>query len=297
MVKKKGLGKGLSALIPEIENNENDELDSQKNSGNSSSIPIKKIRINPWQPRREFDQNALDELAESIRTHGLIQPISVRRVDEHFELISGERRLRASKLVGLKDIPAYIKENVNDEQMLQFAIIENLQREDLNQIEIAISYKRLIDEFNLTQEEVAQKVGKNRSTVTNNLRLLNLPDIVQKSITNNEITGGHARALLSLEDTQSIVKAWKHIVEYELSVRETEQYVKNFGKRNKKQSEDKEELSQELKAIIEDTEDNLRNKFGTDVKVKFKKNEKGSIVINYYSKKDLNRILELLDWA
>lgn len=295
MVKKKGLGRGLSALIPDLHRDENDKTDLEKNSGSSSHIPIKKIRINPWQPRKEFDQTALEELAESIKTHGLIQPISVRRVDEHFELISGERRFRASKMIGLKEIPAYIKENVDDEQMLQFAIIENLQREDLNPIEIAISYKRLIDEFQLTQEEVAKKVGKNRTTVTNNLRLLNLPDVVQKSLSQNEISGGHARALLPLESIPNIIKAWKHIIEEELSVRETENYVKNFGKFVGKSDSEKEELSQELKAIIDDTEDNLRNKFGTDVKIKFKKNEKGSIVINYYSKKDLNRILELLD--
>ena len=295
MVKKKGLGRGLSALIPDIKREDETEIDSVKNAGSSSNIPIKKIRINPWQPRKEFDQTALEELAESIKTHGLIQPISVRRVDEHFELISGERRYRASKLIGLKEIPAYIKENVDDEQMLQFAIIENLQREDLNPIEIAISYKRLIDEFKLTQEEVAKKVGKNRTTVTNNLRLLNLPDVVQKSLSQNEITGGHARALLGLNEIPSIVKAWKFIVENELSVRETENYVKNFGKLTKKEPEEKDELSQELKAIIEDTEDGLRNKFGTDVKIKLKKNEKGSIIINYYSKKDLNRILEILD--
>jgi len=237
----------------------------------------------------------LEELAESIKTHGLIQPITVRRVDEHFELISGERRFRASKMIGLKEIPAYIKENVDNEQMLQFAIIENLQREDLNPIEIAISYKRLIDEFKLTQEEVAKKVGKNRTTVTNNLRLLNLPDAVQKSLSYSEITGGHARALLPLEDISTIIKAWKHIVEKELSVRETEAYVKNIGKNLSSNKNDKEGLSDELKAIIDDTEDNLRNKFGTDVKIKFKKNDKGSIIINYYSKKDLNRILELLD--
>jgi ParB family chromosome partitioning protein len=294
MVKKKGLGRGLSALIPDLKRDDSEELVAESSSGTSSNIPIKKIRINPWQPRREFDQVALEELAESIRTHGLIQPISVRRVDEHFELISGERRFRASKLIGLKEIPAYIKDNVGDEQMLQFAIIENLQREDLNPIEIAISYKRLIDEFNLTQEEVANKVGKNRTTVTNNLRLLNLPEVVQKSLSQNEISSGHARALLPLEDIASIVKAWKHIVENELSVRETENYVKNFSRFEQKTTTEKDELSQELKAIIEDTEDSLRNKFGTDVRIKFKKDEKGSIVINYYSKKDLNRILELL---
>lgn len=295
MVRKKGLGKGLSALIPDIDRNEADEEQSIKNIGSSSHILIKKIRINPWQPRKEFDQAALEELAESIKTHGLIQPITVRRVDEHFELISGERRFRASKMIGLKEIPAYIKEHVGDEQMLQFAIIENLQREDLNPIEIAISYKRLIEEFKLTQEEVAKKVGKNRTTITNNLRLLNLPDAVQKSLSYNEISGGHARALLPLEDISSIIKAWKHVVENELSVRETEAYIKNFGKFNQPKNSEQPELSQELKAIIEDTEDNLRNKFGTDVKIKFKKNDKGSIIINYYSKKDLNRILELLD--
>lgn len=295
MVKKKGLGKGLSALIPDINRDEKSEEESLKNAGSSSRILIKKIRINPWQPRKEFDQTALEELAESIKTHGIIQPITVRRIDEHFELISGERRFRASKLIGLKDIPAYIIENVNDEQMLQFAIIENLQREDLNQIEIAISYKRLIDEFKLTQEEVAKQVGKNRTTVTNSLRLLNLPNAVQKSLSINEITSGHARSLLPLEDISSIIKAWKHVVENELSVRETEAYVKNFGIEQKPKDTEKENLSQELIAIIEDTEDNLRNKFGTDVRIKYKKNDKGSIVINYYSTKDLNRILELLD--
>lgn len=295
MVKKKGLGRGLSALIPDINRDEKSEDQSLKNAGSSSKILIKKIRINPWQPRKEFDQTALEELAESIKTHGIIQPITVRRIDEHFELISGERRFRASKLIGMKDIPAYIIENVNDEQMLQFAIIENLQREDLNQIEIAISYKRLIDEFKLTQEEVAKQVGKNRTTITNSLRLLNLPNAVQKSLSINEISGGHARSLLPLEDISSIIKAWKHVVENELSVRETEAYVKNFGKDQKPKDTEKENLSQELIAIIEDTEDNLRNKFGTDVRIKYKKNDKGSIVINYYSTKDLNRILELLD--
>lgn len=296
MVKKKGLGKGLSALIPDIDSKGNERNEAaKKNVGSSSHISIKKIRINPWQPRKEFDQNALEELADSIRTHGLIQPISVRRVGEHFELISGERRYRASKLVGLKEIPAYIKEDVNDEQMLQFAIIENLQREDLNPIEIAISYKRLIDEFNLTQEQVATKVGKNRSTVTNNLRLLNLPDSIQKSLSNNELSNGHARALLSLEGTADKIHAWKYILENELNVRDTEEYIKNYGKQKKSsKNETKSEISQELKAILEDNEDKLRTKFGTDVKIKYKKNDKGSIVIDYYSNEDLNRLLELL---
>lgn len=294
--KKTGLGKGLGALIPNYKEEETEQQGEV--TQHKGKIPIKKIRINPWQPRKEFDQKLIEELADSIKTHGLIQPITVRRKDDHYEIISGERRYRASKLLGVSEIDAYIREDVNDKQMLEMAIIENLQREDLNPVEVALSYKRLIDEFSLTQDKVAERVGKNRSTVTNMLRLLKLPDSVLKSLKENDISVGHARALLSLDKIELIISAWKEIVKEELSVRDTEQLVKDLStqkKKTKKVKEPEKTIPEELEAIIEDTEDRLRSKFGTDVKLKMKTNKSGSIVIDYYSKDDLDRILEILE--
>lgn len=296
---KKGLGRGLSALIPDIDSDVN-QIERKLSTGNEliSSIPIDKIKKNPYQPRKDFDNEKIYELADSIKKHGLISPITVRKKDDYYELIAGERRLRASKIVGLKEISAYILNIESDKQLLEYAIIENLQREDLNAVEIALSYKQLIDEFNLTQEQVAEQVGKKRSTITNFLRLLKLPDLVLNSLKIEEISSGHARTLLALDDDEKIIRAWKLVKEKNLSVRDTEKLVNEYDKIFSEQSTDSKkkdnEYDDEFLAAIEDNEDSLRAIFGTDVKIKFKNKEKGSIVIDYYSGDDLNRLLEIL---
>lgn len=296
---KKGLGRGLSALIPDIDSDVN-QIERKLSTGNELiiSIPIDKIKKNPYQPRKDFDNEKIYELADSIKKHGLISPITVRKKDNHYELIAGERRLRASKIVGLKEISAYILNIESDKQLLEYAIIENLQREDLNAVEIALSYKQLIDEFNLTQEQVAEQVGKKRSTITNFLRLLKLPDLVLNSLKIEEISSGHARTLLALDDDEKIIRAWKLVKEKNLSVRDTEKLVNEYDKIFSEQSTDSKkkdnEYDDEFLAAIEDNEDSLRAIFGTDVKIKFKNKEKGSIVIDYYSGDDLNRLLEIL---
>src|SRR6056297_1900125 len=251
---KKVLGRGLGAFFPEY--NE-DETGQEKKSDTEKTktaipiepadkvnvvlnIPVNHIRANPHQPRKDFKREALDELADSVKKHGLIQPITVRYIGEkRFELISGERRLRASKLAGMEEIPAYIRE-VNDEDIISFALIENIQREDLNPIEVALGYQRLIEEAGYTQAEVAERVGKNRTTITNMLRLLNLPAFIQAGLRDKKISMGHARALLPVEDEEAQEKIYNKIIDKELSVRKTEKLVRDLEKdddKSKKQDQ------------------------------------------------------------
>ena len=233
--KKSALGKGLGALLPNIEFydkgfkfTDDEDIIESKNEHNLTEIPISKIVFNPYQPRRNFDEKALEELKNSIIENGVISPITVRRSVNGYELIAGERRLRASVMAGLEKIPAYIREIDDSANLLQLALIENLQREDLNPIEIANGYQRLIEEHNLTQEQVAIKMGKDRSTITNFLRLLKLPQKIQDSLSKGEITTGHARALLPLSNSESMIFAWKEIIKNGLSVRATENLVKDI---------------------------------------------------------------------
>ncbi|RYE14255.1 MAG: ParB/RepB/Spo0J family partition protein, partial [Sphingobacteriales bacterium] len=245
--KRKALGKGLSALL----NDSEDVFPNKKSSpsqpaevnnlGSGNDINIDQIEVNPFQPRTEFDQEALAELSDSIKKQGLIQPITVRRITAgKYQLISGERRLRASKLAGLKQIPAYIR-TANDQQMLEMALIENIQRENLNAIEVALSFQRMIDECSLKQEELGERVSKNRSTVTNYLRLLKLPPTIQASLRDGKITMGHAKALIGVEDPSQQLFFHQYIIQHDLSVRKTEDMVRdmlrNPGKREGKQPE------------------------------------------------------------
>lgn len=285
-----GLGKGLGALIT------NAQQESKKpdiNSGSSNSmfdmVHIKDVIKNPYQPRIVFEPEALEELKDSISQHGVIQPITVRKTFNGFELISGERRLRASKELGLDTIPAYIRDGLTNKDMLEIALIENLQREDLNPIEIAMGYKRLIEECDLTQENAAIRLGKKRSTVSNYIRLLKLPKEVQNGLSENIISMGHARSLITLPSEQLIIQAYNRIIDKELSVRDTEKLVKG-------QAEVKEPKKDAFikSAEISELEDRLRANFATEIKIKTKNNKSGSIEVQFYSEDDLERIMELL---
>jgi ParB family chromosome partitioning protein len=296
--KRNALGKGLSALLNDsvsvLPNKNEIGTSSDVNAmGSVNEIKIAEIEVNPFQPRTDFDQEALAELADSIKLQGLIQPITVRKVNAHkFQLISGERRLRASKLAGLTQIPAYVR-TANDQQMLEMALIENIQRENLNAIEVALSFQRMIDECSLKQEELGERVSKNRSTVTNYLRLLKLPPTIQASIRDNEISMGHAKALISVADPAKQLYIHQQIIQQELSVRKVEEMVREMQKAPvKKEGKQPEPLSFQVQKI----QDELASKFSTKVKLKLNSQGKGSIEIPFLSEDDLNRILEMLDW-
>lgn len=297
--KNTGLGKGLSALIPVANLRPDGTLKSAENVS-VNEIPIYMIRPNPYQPRKEFEPQALEELKNSILQNGIIQPITVRKTTHGFELIAGERRFRASKLANLESLPAYIREDVTDEEMLELAIIENVQREKLNPIELAVGYQQLIDVCKLTQDEVAKKIGKDRTTITNIIRLLKLPPEIQDSLRKEEITIGHGRALVALPNFAVQVKVWKQVVSGYFSVRKTEEAVKHLleaqNRKSGKSSSSKFEIEQvsESDPHIAEIENRLRLKLGTKVKLKHRENG-GSVEIDYYSNDDLERLLDLFD--
>ena len=290
--KRQALGRGLSALlaIPE-----SDERSTNDNTGTVvgaiASIFVDYIEANPFQPRSEFEEQALNELAASIKHQGIIQPITVRKIGhDKYQLISGERRLRASKLAGLEEIPAYIR-FATDGQMLEMALVENIQRENLNAIEVALSYQALIDECKLTQEQMSEKVGKNRTTITNYLRLLKLPAEVQLDIRDDKISMGHARALITLDDTEQQLFITKQIVEKGLSVREVEKMVRIINNpEEKKIKKAKDALPENYKSI----KDSLIHHFSTKIEIKRNNRGRGNIVIPFASDKDFERILNLL---
>lgn len=296
--KRNALGKGLSALLNDSVNvlpNKNEIVSGAESSsmGSVNEIKIAEIEVNPFQPRTDFDQDALTELSDSIKLQGLIQPITVRRVTAHkYQLISGERRLRASKLAGLTQIPAYVR-TANDQQMLEMALIENIQRENLNAIEVALSFQRMIDECSLKQEELGERVSKNRSTVTNYLRLLKLPPTIQASIRDGQISMGHAKALITIENSTNQLYIHQQIIQQGLSVRKVEELVRDLQRSPaKKEGKQPEPLSFQVQKI----EDDLASKFSTRVKLKVGSQGKGIIEIPFLSEDDLNRILEMLDW-
>ncbi len=285
MKKTNRLGRGLNALIPEKEEN-----GSPADNGSILQVDVSKVKANPFQPRTDFEPNALAELRESIKENGVIQPITVRKVNSQYEVIAGERRLRAVMELGIKQIPVYILDINTKEEMLELAIIENVQREKLNPIEQANAYQRLIDECNLTQEDVAKKIGKDRTTITNILRLLKLPVDIQMSVQKEEITMGHARALLAVDDPQIQRETWKKTVDNKYSVRKVETIVKNLQEQKLKEKTVKPRRS----IFIQKVEDQLRELFGTKVNLRSKK-EGGSVDIEFYSPEDLNRLLEMFD--
>ncbi|RLD16507.1 DNA-binding protein [candidate division KSB1 bacterium] len=287
MKKTNRLGRGLSALIPE----KDETSSSVSKQGTLTDVEVAKIRPNPFQPRQDFDPVKLEELKKSIRENGIIQPITVRQVDNYYELIAGERRLRAVTDLGYETVPAYIIQVDGKEEMLELALIENVQRDHLNAIEQAQAFQRLIDECNLTQEEVAKKIGKDRTTITNFIRLLKLPEKIQKSVKDEEISMGHARALLSIEDKQLQEKVWQKVVKNKLSVRKVEQIVRDL----ETQSETEEKSAKPKRSIfIQKMEAELRDIFGTKVTIRSRK-EGGSIEVEFYSPEDLNRLYEIFE--
>ena len=296
------LGRGLSSLIPRIPDTVRPETGLQGSSGKESGqahstqeIEIGKISPNPFQPRLDFDQRSLEELKSSIQNNGIIQPITVRKLSTgSYELVSGERRVRACQELGLKTIPAFIIKVDSDAEMLELGLIENLQRENLNPIEISLSFKRLIDECALTQEQVAEKVGKERSTVTNFLRLLKLPERIQIGIRSNKISMGHARALISAENEKVQMRIYQRILDDGLSVRKVEELIK--GKSSKPRSTKKQEPSQDLRgsSSFQPIETTLRHKFGTKVMIRKNSIGGGEVVLEFYTSEDLDRIIELL---
>jgi ParB family chromosome partitioning protein len=300
MSKKKALGRGLSALLSDTPEEERLEVDVTNPVGSHSStahenlneIPLDQIETNPFQPRQYFDQEALVELADSIKVHGIIQPITVRKLAHHqYQLISGERRFQASKLAGLTSIPAYIR-TADDQQMLEMALIENIQRENLNPIEVALSYQRLISECNLKQEELGERVGKNRSTVTNYLRLLKLPPDIQIALRDNRLTMGHARAIINIENTDSQLYLFKKILSEDLSVRKVEELARQLMTEIKDQPL-KPSINTPHTKEISQLQSTLSSHFGTKISVK-SDGKKGEIRIPFLSVEDLNRILDIL---
>ncbi|RMD97184.1 MAG: ParB/RepB/Spo0J family partition protein [Calditrichaeota bacterium] len=278
------LGRGLSALIPEIPSADEDRRDSL------IEIQVASISPNPFQPRIEFDSEALGELKRSISENGVITPITVRRHGDGYQLIAGERRLRAVQELGLRTIPAFVLDVQSDEQMLEMSLVENIQRENLNPIEEAMGYQRLIDECHLTQEQVAQKVGKDRATVANFLRLLKLPDPIQESLKRKEISAGHARALLSCADAEKQVGLWKKILKRGLNVRQVEKLAKENREAGKKKPQ---KPADDIPYEIRESEDKLRQLFGTQVRIHFQGN-RGKIELEFYSENDLERLLEMM---
>ncbi|MFD3258953.1 ParB/RepB/Spo0J family partition protein [Paenibacillus lentus] len=276
----KRLGKGLDALIPSLSIQEDDKV---------VDIPLNQLRANPYQPRKTFDEDAIRELAESIRQHGVIQPIIVRSVLKGYEIIAGERRFRASQYCGNDTIPAVVR-SFSDQQVMEIALIENLQRENLNAMEIAVAYQGLMDQFQLTQEELSMKVGKSRSHIANFLRLLSLPEEVKEYVSRGTLSMGHARALVGLKDATTIKELAKQCIDHEWSVRELEDAVQQMDRKKKDKQKP---ASQKRDPYIEEVEGSLREKFKTTVKIKATK-EKGKIEINYYSQQDLQRLLDLL---
>jgi ParB family chromosome partitioning protein len=288
------LGRGLASLIPHQERTGSPPGPAAgADDGNSveivASIDVQKIGRNPYQPRADFDPAALDELKRSIAEKGIIQPITVRRAADGYQLISGERRVRAARDLGMSRIPAYIIRVTSDEEMLELALIENLQREHLNPIEIAISYKRLIDECRLTQEEVSQRIGKDRTTVTNFLRLLRLPDVIQIAVRKGDVTGGHARALVAIEEPGLQMSIFHKILKRGLSVRDVERAVRLKTARSRPQRTTRAAPGSTLAGF----EEQLRHFLGTKVRISSKRDGKGEIVIEYYSNNDLDRLLEI----
>ena len=290
--KKKALGRGLSAILesPDTDITSKD-ISGEFVAGAIASLPLHQIDSNPFQPREEFNEDALNELADSIREQGIIQPITVRKMGyDKYQLISGERRLKASKIAGLNEIPCYIR-IANDQQMLEMALVENIQRENLNALEVAISYQRLIDECNLTQEELSKSVGKNRSTITNYIRLLKLPAEVQVAVRDNKISMGHARALINIDDELTQTTILRNIILKDLSVREVEEIARNL---NKQGTTPKEKIAVEIPAEVLDFRDLVAERFNTKVNVSLSSKGKGNIVISFSSQKQLKNILEEL---
>jgi ParB family chromosome partitioning protein len=296
--KRSALGKGLSALL---ENSETDITTKSNNAGvvgSVSMLPIESIEANPFNPRTSFEKDALEELSQSIAVHGIIQPLTVRKLGrDKYQLISGERRFRASQMAGLKEVPAYIRV-ANDQTMLEMALVENIQREDLNAIEVALSYQRLIEECSLTQDQLSQKIAKSRSSITNHLRLLKLPADIQASVRDSVISMGHARALVSAGDEELQMNIFNRIVEDGLSVRDAEALIREGYVEPRTPSTTTTTKTTQTKSISQAQftfKEHLSDKLATKVEIKKSPVGGGKIIVNFNSEVDLNRIIEILN--
>ena len=286
----KGLGKGLDILI-EDKVGEKAATQSAKESKNEIYVNIAKVEPNRDQPRKNFDEDSLQELSESIRQFGVLQPLLVQDKGDYYAIVAGERRWRASKLAGLKEVPVIIKD-LTDQEIVEISLIENIQREDLNPIEEAMAYKRLLNEFHLKQDEVAERVSKSRTAVTNSMRLLKLDERVQQMVIDDMISTGHARALLGIYDTEKQYIVAQQIFDEKLSVRETEKLVKKLQKQKLEPEKEKPE-DDTMTIIYQDLEQKLKNIMGTKVSIRQKGNHKGKIEIEYYNKNEFERIVDL----
>lgn len=289
-VNKRGLGKGLDTMIPPVKNEKKSEKGDPAKEP-ETLVNITKVEPNREQPRKNFDEDALLELSESIKQYGLLQPILVQDRKDYYEIIAGERRWRAAKLAGLKQVPVIIK-NLTDQEIVEISLIENIQRENLNPIEEAQAYKRLLNEFHLKQDEVAERVSKSRTAVTNSMRLLKLSDDVQRMIIDEMITTGHARALLGVEDPAEQYNLAQRIFDEKLSVREVEKIVKNMGKPVKPKKE--KVVDKSMQVIYDDISEKLKTQLGTKVNIVPKEDGSGKIEIEFYSHDELDRILDLM---
>ena len=299
MAVKKGLGKGLDSLIADkVSTKQVTKTESQvklksEHAADAVMMDITEVEPNREQPRQKFDEDALLELAESIKQFGVLQPLLVQEKDDYYEIIAGERRWRAAKLAGVKKIPVIIKK-LTAQEIMEISLIENIQREDLNPIEEAMAYKRLLTEFNLKQDEVAERVSKSRTAVTNAMRLLKLNDKVQQMVIDEMLTTGHARALLGIDDQEKQYVLAQKIFDEKLSVRDTEKLVKSIQNEKKNRTNVRKEIDPKLEAIYHDLEEQMKGILGTKVSINHKDEEKGKVEIEYYSQDELDRIIDLL---
>ncbi|MEN8137288.1 MAG: ParB/RepB/Spo0J family partition protein [Bacteroidota bacterium] len=294
--KKQAMGRGLSALLkdPKTDVSTAQDKNADKVIGNIAEIEITSIEVNPFQPRTYFNEEALKELSDSIKELGVIQPITVRKIGfNKYQLVSGERRFRASKLAGLTQVPAFIR-IANDQEMLEMALVENIQRQDLDAIEVALSYQRLIEECELTQEKMSERVGKKRSTITNYLRLLKLDPIIQTGMRDGMLSMGHGRALINIEDTEVQLEFYELILKDGLSVRQVEELVKSYKNGELPVKNEKKEKSILAESYVNASKD-LSEHFGNKVDIKVSKNGKGKLIINFHSEADFERIKKIIE--
>ncbi|MDO5409849.1 MAG: ParB/RepB/Spo0J family partition protein [Lachnospiraceae bacterium] len=298
MARKGGLGKGLDILIPQgvLKEKEKSEAEKEKSTPEAADVMVKISMVEPnrEQPRKSFDEESLAELADSIKQHGIIQPLVVVKKENHYEIVTGERRWRAAKIAGLKTVPVVIK-NLTEQEIMEISLIENIQREDLNPVEEALAYQRLMQEFHLTQDELSKKVSKSRTAIANTVRLLKLDEGVLEMLVERQITGGHAKALLGLESHDEQYDLATRIVEEKLSVRDTEELVRMMNEVPEKAEErpQKDPVDEQTRIIYTNYENMLKKLMGTKVSIKKKKDDKGKIEIEYYSLDELERLLEL----
>lgn len=290
-VKRSGLGKGLDSLIPVAPSKKEE---TGENKGGITTVKIEKVEPNRNQPRKYFNEEKLEELAESIKINGIVEPLLVQKKDDYYEIVAGERRWRAAKKAGLGEVPVIIKE-LTDQQVFEISLIENIQREQLNPIEEALAFKRLLEEFSLTQEEIAKRVSKSRSVIANSMRLLKLDDRVQQMVISGELSIGHARAILVIEDNEKQIEYAQNAVKNNLTVRDVEKEMKSMSNKKAEKQKIPSKIDDQTVAVYAETEEHLKEIFGTKVTIHMKEKGKGSIEIEYYSSEQLDQIIEIIE--